>query len=178
MDCPQCGAEVPSDNAFCGKCGYAMRERVPERTDQSRIRVHEEPTPTDESIRRQPSSQRIRKRTVLGMPTATRPAEGPPPPPSGPPPPPTPLSSARPGRSRVSQKTMMGMPRPELLDPHADAPDTDPAPSPSHRARAHVRYDNSLEPPPVTQRRRRALVAVGILVVLSAAWLTYRFLNG
>ena len=41
MDCPQCGAEVPSDDAFCGKCGYARRDEGPQRLDQSRIRVHE-----------------------------------------------------------------------------------------------------------------------------------------
>ncbi|TNF60563.1 MAG: zinc ribbon domain-containing protein [Deltaproteobacteria bacterium] len=36
MDCPQCGAKVPSDDLFCGKCGYAMRDHGPERVDQSR----------------------------------------------------------------------------------------------------------------------------------------------
>ncbi|MBW2381763.1 MAG: zinc-ribbon domain-containing protein, partial [Deltaproteobacteria bacterium] len=29
MDCPQCGAEVPADDEFCGKCGYARRDQGP-----------------------------------------------------------------------------------------------------------------------------------------------------
>ena len=75
MDCPQCGAEVPSDDLFCGKCGYAMRDGGPERVDQSRIRVHEEPAPLTSQSPPTPlsSQQRIRKHTVMGMPTATPP---------------------------------------------------------------------------------------------------------
>ena len=202
MDCPQCATEVPADNAFCGKCGYAMRDEGPQRTDQSRIRVHEEPAPPDEEDRHtRPSSPRIRKHTVLGMPPATRrlsdqPAASepppPPPPPPSPPPPPTSLASARSSR-RTPQKTMMGFPHPELPDPRAGEPALDPVvPSgappepppvpgqdlPSHRSRARVRYDSSLEPPLVTMRRRRAFGGVAVLVALSAAWLIYRFLNG
>ncbi len=193
MDCPQCGAEVPSDNAFCGKCGYAMRDDGPERTDQTRIRVHEERTPTgDEDRHSRPSSPRIRKHTVLGMPTATRRPSKPPATSKPPPPPPASLASARSTR-RTPQKTMLGIPRPELPDRRRGEPEPAPetprsAPSgpppvpgqdrPSHRSRAHVRYDSSFEPPPVTMRRRRAFGGVAVLVALAAAWLIYRFLNG
>jgi hypothetical protein len=197
MDCPQCEAEVPSDNAFCGKCGYAMRDHGPERTDQSRIRVHEEPAPTDDEDRHsRPSSPRIRKHTVLGMPPATRRRSEPPVASQPPPPPPASIASARSAR-RTPQKTMMGIPRPELPDPRSSEPEASPAspsgaalgnpPSPpplpgqerpSHRSRARVRYDNSFEPPPVTMRRRRAFGGVGVLVALAAVWLIYRFLNG
>lgn len=193
MDCPQCEAEVPSDNAFCGKCGYAMRDHGPERTDQSRIRVHEEPAPTDDEDRHsRPSSPRIRKHTVLGMPPATRRRSEPPVAPEPPPPPPASIASARSAR-RTPQKTMMGIPRPELPDPRRSEREPSPAaPSearsgppplpgqdrPSHRSRARVRYDNSFEPPPVTMRRRRAFGGVAVLVALAAAWLIYRFLNG
>ena len=197
MDCPQCAAEVPADNAFCGKCGYAMRDQGPQRTDQSRIRVHEAPAPTDDEDRHsRPSSPRIRKHTVLGMPPATRrpidqPAV-PEPRPQPPSPPPASLASARSAR-RTPQKTMMGIPRPELPDPRAGEPALDPvvpsgAPSepppvpgqdrPSHRSRARVRYDSSLETPLVTMRRRRAFGGVAVLVALAGAWLIYRFLNG
>lgn len=196
MDCPQCEAEVPSDNAFCGKCGYAMRDHGPQRTDQSRIRVHEEPTPTHERERdSRPSSPRIRKHTVLGMPPVSlSPSEPPASEPS--PPPPTSIASAR-SAKRTKQKTKLGMPRleppepsysePELeLEPESAIPrgaGTGPPPIPgqdsqSHRARARVRYDSSLEPPPVTMRRRRTFGGVAVLVALAAAWLIYRFLNG
>lgn len=191
MDCPQCAAEVPSDNAFCGKCGYAMRDHGPERTDQSRIREHEEPAPADEEDRHsRPSSPRIRKHTVLGMPPATRrPSE--PPAASQPPPPPTSLASVRSAR-RTPQKTMLGIPRPELPNPKAvesepvpttrsaavSGPPPIPEPErPSHRSRAQVRYDSSFEPPPVTMRRRRAFGGVAVLVALATVWLIYRFLN-
>ena len=90
MDCPQCGAEVPSDDLFCGKCGYAMRDGSPERVDQSRIRVHEE---SDSSVHEAPSrgssQQRIRKHTVMGMPAATPPTGTRTPPPPAPPAQPT-----------------------------------------------------------------------------------------
>ncbi len=192
MDCPQCAAEVPADNAFCGKCGYAMRDQGPQRTDQSRIRVHEEPGPTDEEDRHsRPSSPRIRKHTVLGMPPATRRPSDRPAASQPPPPPPASLASARSAR-RAQQKTMLGIPRPELPDPRVGEPELDPvvpggAPPepppipddrPSHRLRARVRYDSSFEPPLVTMRRRRAFGGVAVLVALSAAWLIYRFLNG
>ncbi len=195
MDCPQCGAEVPSDDAFCGKCGYAMRDHGPERLDQSRIRVHEEPDPAmQERPGRSSSQQRVRKHTVLGMPSATLPAASPATP-SGPPPPPTSISSARSGRTRTPQKTMMGIPRPELPDPAGASPSAEPAeteqstpavgergvPSEpaiqSHRARARVRYDSANEPLPVTQRRQKALRGLAVLVILAAAWLGYRFLT-
>lgn len=199
MDCPQCEAEVSSDNAFCGKCGYAMRDHGPQRTDQSRIRVHEEPTPTHERERdSRPSSPRIRKHTVLGMPPVPLRSSEPPPASELPPPPPASLASAR-SAKRTKQKTMLGMPRlespeqsysdPELeleLEAESAIPGgaaTGPPPvpgqdPPSHRARARVRYDSSLEPPPVTMRRRRAFGGVAVLVALAAAWLIYRFLNG
>ncbi len=190
MNCPQCGAEVPSDNAFCGKCGYAMRDHGPQRTDQSRIRVHEEPTPTSERERdSRPSSPRVRKHTVLGMPPATlRSSETPPP--SEPPPPPASLASARSAR-RTSQKTMLGIPRLQPREPSGSEPELEPSTSgasatpppipedrPSQRSRARVRYDSSLEPPLVTMRRRRAFGGVAVLVALAAAWLIYRFVNG
>ncbi len=198
MDCPQCGAEVPSDDAFCGKCGYARRDHAPERLDQSRIRVHEEPEPAaEERSGRSPSQQRVRKHTVLGMPSATAasPTENPATASAPPPPPPTSLSSARSGRSRTPQKTMLGIPRPELLDPAGAAPSAEPTETeqstppadrsgappepaiPSHRTRARVRYDSANEPLPVTQRRKAALRGLAVLVILAAAWLGYRFLT-
>lgn len=187
MDCPQCGASVPSDNAFCGKCGYAMRDDDAGRTDQSRIRLHEEPTPTADERPSRPSSPRIRKHTMLGMPPASLRPEAPdalegasePPPP-----PPASLATARAERRRA-QKTMLGIPRPEISNPPpemptsaAEEPPEEVDAPPTRRARAHVRYDSILETPQATIRRRRLFVAGAMLVALSAGWLIYRFLNG
>ncbi len=193
MDCPQCGAEVPSDDAFCGKCGYARRDHAPERLDQSRIRMHEERDPAAQAEPpRSSSQQRVRKHTVLGMPTAAgAPPVDRPAPASTPPPPPTPLSAARSARTRTPQKTMLGIPRPDFPEPDpvksSDEPsDTQPsseapaAPEPpavSRRTRARVRYDSANEPLSVTARRRKALRGLAVLVVLSAAWLGYRLLT-
>lgn len=189
MDCPQCGAEVPADDAFCGKCGYAMRDEGPERVDQSRIRVHEEPPAPSSGA----SQQRIRKHTVMGMPAATPTGTPTPSGPTPPPPaPPTDLSAARQRtRGRTPQKTMLGIPRPDFPEPPdvtgADdaKPVTGPPPVPqsdapseqSGRPRARVRYDSANEPYPVVQRRRRALQGLAVLVLLSAAWLAYRYLT-
>jgi hypothetical protein len=46
-----------------------------------------------------------------------------------------------------------------------------------HRERARVRYDSADEPVPVLQRRRKALRGLGVLVVVAAAWLAYRYLT-
>lgn len=165
-----------------------MRDQAPDRLDQSRIRVHEEPEPSRESHTSAVSSQRIRKHTVLGMPTAKstpeRAASAPATPESG-------QSARRP--SRVSQKTMLGIPRAEVLPGpdelgavaaeagQAEPPNEHGVPagsggaSPSHRVRARVRYDSADEPFPVVQRRRRALGVLAVLVLLAAAWLGYRF---
>ena len=107
MDCPQCGAEVPSDDAFCGKCGYAKRDHGPERLDQSRIRMHEEPEPAPQA-RASPvlfaatrtqahrswdahgSGPRLPAKARLHRPRTL-------PPSAPPPPPPTSLASARSG---------------------------------------------------------------------------------
>ena len=197
MDCPQCGAEVPSDDAFCGKCGYARRDQGPDRLDQSRIRVHESPDPSAEhGPSRTSSQQRVRKHTVLGIQPGTPPAGVPTPPPI-PSPPPTPISSARQerNRGRIPQKTMIGMRPLEPMAPAADVvppgqvdsnqdlpPDgeqgdvSDPA-APSHRVRARVRYDSANEPLPVIQRRVKALRGLALLVVVAAAWLGYRYLT-
>jgi len=193
MDCPQCGAAVPADDAFCGKCGYARRDDVPERLDQSRIRMHEEPDPDVPPLPARSSSQhRIRKHTVLGMPVASPPISSPGAGSAPPPPPPTSISSVRPGRKRTPQKTMMGIPRPELLDPPSTAAPTEGEPSTvpiaederpseaaprSHRVRARVRYDSANESLSVSQRRRKALLGLAVLVVLAAGWLAYRFLT-
>ena len=90
---------------------------------------------------------------------------------------------------------MLGIPRAELLDPAGIAPSAEPtetersthaadesgAPpepvTPRHRERARVRYDSANEPFPVTQRRKKALRGLAVLVILSAAWLGYRFLT-
>ena len=197
MDCPQCGAEVPSDDAFCGKCGYARRDQTPDRLDQSRIRVHESPDPSaDHGPSRSSSQQRVRKHTVLGIQPGTPPAGVPTPAPI-PSPPPTPISSARQEqkRGRTPQKTMIGMRPVEPIAPAADAvppgqfesnralpPDgehddvSEPA-TPSHRVRARVRYDSANEPLPVIQRRTKALRVLAVLVVFAAAWLGYRYLT-
>lgn len=202
MDCPQCGAEVPTDDSFCGKCGYAMRDEGPERLDQSRIRVHEEPRPPEPDIATSgPSQQRIRKHTVMGMPTAAPPDGSPklaPSPPDGPVEPPTEISAARArARARTPQKTMLGIPKPDFVEPPsaADEGATETSREPSgkletgrftrpeesevagHRARARVRYDSADEPVPVLQRRRKALWGLGVLVVMAAAWLAYRYLT-
>jgi hypothetical protein len=191
MDCPQCGAEVPSDDAFCGKCGYARRDQGPERLDHSRIRVHEEPEPQPD---RASSQHRIRKHTVLGMASAAvTPPAGSPTPPSVPPPP-TSIASARSARTRTPQKTMLGIPRPDLPDPASATPTAGPADAerstpaasesappeavtPSHRTRARVRYDSANESLPVIQRRQKALRGLAVLVLVAAAWLGYRFLT-
>ena len=202
MDCPQCGAEVPPDDLFCGKCGYAMREGGPERVDQSRIRVHEEPEePAEAPARTSSSQQRIRKHTVMGMPTATPPTGTRTPPPAVPPTPPTEISTARSrSQKRTPQKTMLGIPRPDFPVPppgdavpaapaeaHEEAPATpasdepsSSSSSPSHRARVRVRYDSANEPFPVVQRRKKALGGLAVLAVLAGAWLVYRYfsLNG
>jgi len=204
MDCPQCGAKVPSDDAFCGKCGYARRDHGPERVDQSRIRVHEAPGAMQDEPTRSTSQQRVRKHTVLGMPSAKLPVATPgaapaPPAPPAPPPPPTSLSSARSarGRTRTPQKTMIGIPRDELPAPPGTASSEEPgdteqsappaapsgAPSDpagqsqSHRARARVRYDSANEPFPAIERRKKALRGLAVLVILAAAWLGYRFMT-
>ena len=142
MDCPQCGAEVPSDDAFCGKCGYARRDHAPERLDQSRIRMHETPDPSrDEQPGQGPSQRRARKHTVLGVAPGTPPvgfpAASPPsaaPSPEQPPKPalsPPPTSITRAGasqeRGRAPQKTMLGIQPPEFVSPPADEGPTGPA---------------------------------------------------
>lgn len=196
MVCPQCGAEVPSEDAFCGKCGYAMRDGAPERVDQSRIRVHEEPEPA-EAASSSSSQQRVRKGTMLGMPALT-PSQSPDSPASSEAPPPTEISAARErAKKRTPQKTMLGIPRPdfELPDepqvsegpppPPAGPPETIPerasqpggsedAPRPV-RTRARVRYDSANESFPMLQRRRNALRGLAVLVALAAAWFAYRF---
>ncbi|MGB5373751.1 MAG: zinc-ribbon domain-containing protein [Polyangiales bacterium] len=200
MDCPQCGAEVPPDDAFCGKCGYARRDQTPDRLDQSRIRVHESPDPSaDDGPSRTSSQQRVRKHTVLGIQPGTPPAGVPTPAPI-PSPPPTPISSARKERTRgrTPHKTMIGMRPLEPVAPEVDVgqpgrvdsnqdfpPDSQPADvpeptAPSHRVRARVRYDSANEPLPVVQKRAKALRALAVLVVFAAAWLGYRYftLNG
>ena len=91
---------------------------------------------------------------------------------------------------------MLGIPRPEFpeppgrpaLDEPSDAEQSAEVPterfappeesaSPSHRARAQVRYDSANEPFPVVQRRKHVLRGLALLVVLSAAWLAYRYLT-
>ena len=90
---------------------------------------------------------------------------------------------------------MLGIPRHDFLDPDpvesSDEPSetqqsSDPAnqsgaaPDPAargHRTRARVRYDSANEPLPMTERRKKALLGLAVLVVLSAAWLGYRFLT-
>ena len=200
MDCPQCGAEVPSDDLFCGKCGYAMRDGGPERVDQSRIRVHEEREETaGDRSSTGASQQRVRKHTVMGMPSASPPAGTPTPSLATPPSPPTEISTARSrAQKRTPQKTMLGIPRPDFPEPPSGSASASSAPaepeassqaadvsgagvsSPSHRARARVRYDSADEPFPVVQRRQKALRGLGLLVVLAGAWLAYRYfsLNG
>jgi len=197
MDCPQCGAEVPSDDAFCGKCGYARRDQTPDRLDQSRIRVHESPDPSaDDGPSRTSSQQRVRKQTVLGIQPGIPPAAVPTPAPI-PSPPPIPISSAREERKRgrTPQKTMIGMRPVEPIAPAADPlppgqfdsnrelppaeeqGDVSEPAAPSHRVRARVRYDSADEPLPVIQRRAKALRGLALLVVLAAAWLGYRYLT-
>ncbi len=198
MDCPQCGAEVPSDDLFCGKCGYATRDGGPERLDQSRIRMHEEPDPASQERSSQGSSQqRIRKHTVMGMPAATPPTgTRTPPTPEAPPAPPTEISTARSrAQKRTPQKTMLGIPRPDFPEQQSVSashvpPEPRPSPpttesevsrpdssSPSHRDRARVRYDSANEPFPVLQRRKKALLALAVLVVLAGARLAYRYIS-
>jgi len=89
---------------------------------------------------------------------------------------------------------MLGIPR-DFPDPAIAAPPTEPTeveqsgapasesgvppePSPrSQRTRARVRYDSANEALPMTERRKKALRSLAVLVVLSAAWLCYRFLT-
>ncbi len=197
MACPQCGSEVPPDDSFCGKCGYAMREGTPERVDQSRIRVHEEPDPMGPSTTAS-SQRRPRQGTMVGMPAAT-PGKAPSPPSAPESPPPTEISAARErAKKRTPQKTMLGIPRPDIVPPPTPpAPTDNPDPSqdpdatatePSEadesgrpqRARARVRYDSINEPFPALQRRKKALRGLLVLVALAGVWLAYRFvtLNG
>jgi len=90
---------------------------------------------------------------------------------------------------------MLGIPRPDFPDPAGPAPsakpieteqgtppasdsDAPPEPAPrSHRVRARVRYDSANEPLPVTERRKKALRGLAVLVALAIAWLGYRFLT-
>jgi hypothetical protein len=185
---------VPSDNAFCGKCGYAMRNHGPERVDQSRIRVYEErraeapESPAAEEPSSSASSQqRLRTRTRLGMPALT-PAE------VASPPEPAPIDPPKADRPRrkVQHKTMLGIPRDDIppppLAPSSEALDDAPQSRPpstspsertegSHRARARVQYDSEAEAVPVVQRRRNALRGLALLVLFAAAWLGYRLLT-
>lgn len=43
--------------------------------------------------------------------------------------------------------------------------------------RARVLYDSANEPFPVTQRRKKALLGLAILVLFASAWLGYRYLT-
>jgi hypothetical protein len=90
---------------------------------------------------------------------------------------------------------MLGIQPAELISPPADESPTGPAgagsdvdrgsereaaptgASQSHRARARVRYDSANEPLPVIERRKKALRGLSVLVLLAAAWLTYRYLT-
>jgi hypothetical protein len=109
--------------------------------------------------------------------------------------PPTSITSARAGgsRKRTPQKTMLGIPRHEIPEPQSvpssaessadesahvtdESKPGEPA-TQSHRARARVRYDSANEPFPVTQRRKKALRGLAILVLLASAWLGYRYLT-
>ena len=166
MECPQCGAQVPDADAFCGRCGYAMRDQDPQRTDRSRIRFHEEravalPQPEPEA----PAAGRARKPTVIGMPAAERRGE------SDEPNAASPTTAVNP-----NQQTMLGMPR---IEPQTDAGagSLSADASDDDRGRAFVRYDSLLEPPSVVIRRKRALRGVAVLVLLATAWLVYRFLD-
>ena len=114
--CPQCNADVPSDNAFCGKCGYAMRDQGPHHLDRSRIRVHEGPPSEPPPV----AKQRPRQKTVLGIPPAAAAGEAPKqgaaeeeeaPPVS--PRAAAPVSPKAKG-PRVPQKTMLGLPQLEV----------------------------------------------------------------
>ena len=188
MACPQCGAEVPSDDAFCGKCGYAMREGTPERVDQSRIRVYEEPDPIQPSTPGS-SEPRIRKATMVGMPAMT-PSKSPPTENTDEATPPTEISAARErAKKRAPQKTMIGVPRPDLPPPVAlsgsedfQEPSNEPPDAPCDsgrpaRKRARVRYDSINESFPMVQRRKKALRGLAVLVLLAGAWFVYRFLT-
>ena len=203
MDCPLCGAAVSSDDAFCGKCGYAMRDGAPERIDQSRIRVHEEPVTSPEEPAGSASAPKpIRRKTMVGMPSVTpRRQDPPPPPPEDPkdPDPPAEISAARDrARRRTPQKTIHGIPRPdfgapppapgasETREPSGEVPtERFGAPSeaslpPLMRERAGVDYESVNEPYPMLQRRKKALRGLALLVFLAASWFVYRFftLNG
>ena len=104
--CPQCNAEVPSDNAFCGKCGYAMRDQGPHHLDRSRIRVHEGPPSEPPPAAKQ---RPARQKTVLGIPPAAAgeaPKQGPADA--------EPAAPATPKGPRVPQKTMLGLPQLEV----------------------------------------------------------------
>jgi hypothetical protein len=90
---------------------------------------------------------------------------------------------------------MLGIPRDEIPKP-PDSPSSveptnaerstpqespsgapsDPAPQ-SHRARARVRYDSANEPLPVTERRKKVLRGLAVLIILAAAWLGYRLIT-
>jgi hypothetical protein len=166
-----------------------MRDQAPDRLDQSRIRVHEEPDPSRTPQERATSQQRVRKHTVLGMPSAKPASQPDAPAPASPPP----VGSMR-GPSRVSQKTMLGIPRTEIFQRPVESASSETedveselsseggtpgaaGPSPSHRVRARVRYDSADEPVPVVRRRRMALGVLALLVLLAAAWLGYRFVT-
>ena len=91
---------------------------------------------------------------------------------------------------------MLGIPRPEMparsvapvedatraggperssgTDSDSTSPDSSGA---SHRPRVKVRYDSADEPIPAVQRRKKALRGLAVLVLLSAAWLAYRYLS-
>jgi len=88
---------------------------------------------------------------------------------------------------------MLGIPRHEIPEPQSipssaqstvdesahvtdESTPGEPATA-SHRARARVRYDSANEPLPVTQRRKKALFGLAILVLLASAWLGYRYLT-
>jgi hypothetical protein len=113
------------------------------------------------------------------------------------PPPPTEIAAARErGRKRTPQKTVMGIPRPELpeefeapssreaqsgasedeLPVERFSPPEEPA-ARGYRARSRVRYDSADEPYPMLQRRKKALRVLGMVIVLAAAWLVYRYLS-
>lgn len=163
MVCAQCSAQVPADDAFCGKCGHAVK-RSPS-TDATLPGIRElepvleefEPMLEERVPSPKPRPRRPQQATVLGLPQVS----------------PRSVSaatvSASPGHEL--KRTMMGMPRPAELGLEQ------PSQPPSVPQEPHVWLDEP-EPLPETFGRRQRAFAVGaLLIAFAAAWLGYRLLS-
>ena len=157
--CLQCGAEVPAEDAFCRKCGHAMKRSAA--TDATLLGIRQLQRPmveasTQPSKPSKPRSRRPHQATVLGLPQLSPAPKSP--------------AVAAPKQQELN-KTMLGIPRPAELGPLPDA-------APRAEAEPELLLEDELEPLPETLGRRQSAFVLGaLLMAFAAAWLGYRLLS-